>query len=84
MRKFSETCEEVCHSEPCQGAASVTTRLAVNERFPVIDPVMLLPLGLVFGLLVVFTAAQVWGDLEWQAARSSPKPEEREAPEFDV
>jgi hypothetical protein len=38
------------------------TRL--NERVRVVDPGLLSPLGVVFGLLVVFTAAQVWGDLE--------------------
>jgi hypothetical protein len=29
-----------------------------------VDPGLLSPLGVVFGLLIVFTAAQVWGDLE--------------------
>jgi hypothetical protein len=36
----------------------------IGERSRVVDPGILSPLGVVFGLLVVFTAAQVWGDLE--------------------
>ena len=66
------------------GVSWGTTRLAVNERSHVIDPGMLSPPGLVFGLLVVFTAAQVWGDLERAGSAVATKREEREAPEFDV
>src|SRR5262245_58751718 len=36
----------------------------IKERSRVVDPGILSPLGVVFGLLVVFTGAQVWGDLE--------------------
>ena len=39
-----------------------TTKLVGDRR--AVDPGFLSPLGVVFGLLVVFTAAQVWGDLE--------------------
>ena len=39
------------------------TKLFAN-RSRVVDPGILSPLGVVFGLLVVFTAAQVWADLE--------------------
>ena len=39
------------------------TQLA-GDRGRLVDPGMLSPLGVVFGLLIVFTAAQVWGDLE--------------------
>jgi Protein of unknown function (DUF4239) len=41
--------------------------LAVGERaraFKAISPGMLPPLGIIFGLLVAFIAAQVWGDLD--------------------
>jgi hypothetical protein len=41
--------------------------LAVGERaraFKAISPGMLPPLSIVFGLLVAFIAAQVWGDLD--------------------
>jgi hypothetical protein len=41
--------------------------LAVGERaraFKAISPGMLPPLGIIFGLLVAFMAAQVWGDLD--------------------
>jgi len=38
------------------------TRLT-GERSRLVDPGILSPLGVVFGLLIVFTAAQVWGDL---------------------
>ena len=41
--------------------------LAVGERaraFKAISPGMLPPLGIIFGLLVAFIAAQVWGDLQ--------------------
>jgi hypothetical protein len=43
------------------------TRLAVNDRaraFKALSPGMLPPLGIIFGLLVGFTAAQVWSDFE--------------------
>ena len=39
------------------------TRL-IGDRGRLVDPGILSPLGVVFGLLIVFTAAQVWGDLE--------------------
>src|SRR5262249_13589504 len=39
------------------------TRLS-GDRSRLVDPGILSPLGVVFGLLIVFTAAQVWGDLE--------------------
>ena len=39
-----------------------TTRLGFKGK--VVEPAMLSPLGIVFGLLVVFTASQVWGDLD--------------------
>src|ERR1051326_7938817 len=35
-----------------------------GDRGRLVDPGILSPLGVVFGLLIVFTAAQVWGDLE--------------------
>ena len=35
-----------------------------GDRGRLVDPGVLSPLGVVFGLLFVFTAAQVWGDLE--------------------
>jgi hypothetical protein len=43
------------------------TRLAVNDRaraFKGLSPGMLPPLGIIFGLLVGFIAAQVWSDFE--------------------
>jgi len=43
------------------------TRLAVDERaraFKALSPGMLPPLGIIFGLLVGFMAAQVWSDFE--------------------
>ena len=43
------------------------TKLAVNDRakaFKALSPGMLPPLGIIFGLLVGFTAAQVWSDFE--------------------
>ncbi len=52
------------------GAAAiyfVVTRLAVNGRakaFKGLSPGMLPPLGIIFGLLVGFIAAQVWSDFE--------------------
>src|SRR5262245_51713526 len=42
-------------------------RLAVDDRaraFKSLSPGMLPPLGIIFGLLVGFTAAQVWSDFE--------------------
>jgi hypothetical protein len=45
----------------------VVMALAVGERaraFKGISPGMLPPLGIIFGLLVAFVAAQVWGDVE--------------------
>lgn len=45
----------------------VITRLAVGERavaFKAISPGMLPSLGIIFGLLVGFTASQVWNDFE--------------------
>ena len=44
----------------------IVMRLAVGERgksFKALSPGMLPPLGIIFGLLVGFIAAQVWGDL---------------------
>src|SRR5437667_4554557 len=44
---------------------AVVTVLAVGERarsFKAVSPGMLPPLGIVFGLFVAFTAAQVWSD----------------------
>jgi hypothetical protein len=46
---------------------AVVTLLAVGERarsFKAISPGMLPPLGIIFGLFVAFTAAQVWSDNE--------------------
>src|SRR5712671_1001647 len=43
----------------------VVTVLAVGERarsFKAVSPGMLPPLGIIFGLFVAFTAAQVWSD----------------------
>jgi hypothetical protein len=45
----------------------VVIALAVGERahgFKGISPGMLPPLGMIFGLMVAFVAAQVWGDVE--------------------
>jgi Protein of unknown function (DUF4239) len=45
----------------------IVTRLAVGDRaraFKAISPGMLPPLGIIFGLLVAFLAAQVWNDLD--------------------
>ncbi len=42
-------------------------RLATGERakaFKAVSPGLLPPLGIIFGLLVAFIAAQVWGDLD--------------------
>ena len=46
---------------------AVITVFAVGERarsFKAISPGLLPPLGIIFGLFVVFTAAQVWTDNE--------------------
>ena len=46
---------------------SLVMTLAVGERrlaFKGVSPGMLPPLGIIFGLLVAFLAAQVWGDLD--------------------
>jgi hypothetical protein len=43
------------------------TKLAINDRakaFKALSPGMLPPLGILFGLLVGFIAAQVWTDFE--------------------
>jgi Protein of unknown function (DUF4239) len=48
-------------------AALVVMRLAVDDRakaFKALSPGMLPPLGIIFGLLVGFIAAQVWSDFE--------------------
>jgi Protein of unknown function (DUF4239) len=45
----------------------IVTKLAVEERaraFKALSPGMLPPLGIIFGLLVGFIAAQVWSDFE--------------------
>ena len=45
----------------------VVQSLAVGERartFKAVSPGLLPPLGILFGLLVAFLAAQVWGDLD--------------------
>jgi len=49
------------------GIYAVVTVFAVGERarsFKAISPGLLPPLGIIFGLFVVFTAAQVWTDNE--------------------
>src|SRR5499427_9609221 len=46
---------------------AVVTVLSVGERarsFKAISPGLLSPLGVIFGLFIVFTAAQVWTDNE--------------------
>ena len=46
---------------------AVVTVLAVGERarsFKIVSPGMLPPLGIIFGLFVAFTAAQVWNDID--------------------
>jgi hypothetical protein len=46
---------------------AIITSLAVGERarsFKAVSPGMLPPLGIIFGLFVAFTAAQVWNDNE--------------------
>ena len=49
------------------GIYAVISVFAVGERarsFKAISPGLLPPLGIIFGLFVVFTAAQVWTDNE--------------------
>jgi hypothetical protein len=49
------------------GIYGVVLALAVGERarvFKGLSPGMLPPLGIIFGLLIPFLAAQVWGDLD--------------------
>jgi hypothetical protein len=49
------------------GIYAVVTLLAVGERlrsFKAVSPGLLPPLGIIFGLFVAFTAAQVWTDNE--------------------
>src|SRR4249919_668724 len=49
------------------GICGLVTALATGERaraFKAISPGMLPPLGIIFGLFVAFTAAQVWTDNE--------------------
>lgn len=49
------------------GIHALVMRLATGERgraFKAISPGMLPPLGIIFGLFVAFTAAQVWGDFD--------------------
>ena len=49
------------------GICELVTGLAKGERaraFKAISPGMLPPLGIIFGLFVAFTAAQVWNDNE--------------------
>ena len=46
---------------------AITSALAKGERiriFKGISPALLSPIGIVFGLMVVFLAAQVWGDVD--------------------
>src|SRR5260370_12498196 len=53
---------------------AVVTVLAVGERarsFKAVSPGMLPPLGIIFGLFVAFTAAQVWSDNDRAAAAVS-------------
>jgi len=45
----------------------IVIRLATEDRaraFKAVSPGLLSPLGILFGLLIAFTAAQVWGDLD--------------------
>lgn len=47
--------------------AAIVLKLAVGERaraFKAISPGLLSPLGILFALLVAFTASQVWGDFD--------------------
>ena len=54
-------------SRHLSGVYLIVMRLAVNDRvraFKGLSPGMLPPLGILFGLLVGFMAAQVWTDFE--------------------
>ena len=45
----------------------IVSRLATEDRlraFKAVSPALLSPLGITFGLLVAFNAAQVWGDVD--------------------
>jgi hypothetical protein len=56
------------------GIHALVSALAVGERaraFKVVSPGMLSPLCIIFGLFVVFTAAQVWGDNDRASAAVS-------------
>jgi hypothetical protein len=56
------------------GIYAVVSILAVGERaraFKAVSPGMLPPLGIIFGLFVAFTAAQVWSDNDRAAAAVS-------------
>jgi hypothetical protein len=56
------------------GVYAVVSLLAVGERaraFKAVSPGMLPPLGIIFGLFVAFTAAQVWSDNDRAAAAVS-------------
>ena len=58
------------------GIYALVTALAKGERaraFKVISPGMLPPLGIIFGLFVAFTAAQVWNDNDGPIRRSIEK-----------
>ena len=64
----------------------VVTKLAVDEQaraFKALSPGMLPPLGIIFGLLVGFIAAQVWSDFERAkvsvATEASALPAEQQA-----
>ena len=60
--------------ENCQMVHAVVSVLAVGERtraFKAVSPGMLPPLGIIFGLFVAFTAAQVWSDNDRAAAAVS-------------
>ena len=49
------------------GICWAVTRLAVDDRaraFKALSPGMLPPIGIIFGLLVAFVAAQVWSDFD--------------------
>src|SRR6516162_4969648 len=56
------------------GIYAVVSILAVGERaraFKAVSPGMLPPLGIIFGLFVAFTAAQVWSDNDRASAAVS-------------
>jgi hypothetical protein len=55
---------------------AIITVLAVAERarsFKAVSPGLLPPLGIIFGLFVAFTAAQVWTDNEKASRLLQPK-----------